>query len=135
MKFTNIQLDDEEIERIARRLYELLEPRLLAIHKPTEDRLLTVKEVANYTGYSVQWIYNNKDKLQPHYISRKPLFRLSTINEILNNNRPINRNKTLNSINPIDKSENHNCLPINPIDNSEDYNCLPIKVRKFKKQR
>jgi excisionase family DNA binding protein len=55
----------------------------------TEDRYLTVEELAQYMGYSKQWIYNNyKRKGIPHEKpGRKLLFKLSEIDKWIETNR------------------------------------------------
>ncbi len=82
------ELEQTDIESIAQRVAELLKP-LLAGNNHSEDRLLNVKQLSEYTGVSKQWIYNNKKKLQPEYLNGKPLFRLSKINAMLRPEEPI----------------------------------------------
>lgn len=83
------ELEHTDIESIAQRVAELLKPLFTGNTYKSEDRLLTVKQLSEYTGLSRQWIYNNKKKLQPEYLNGKPLFRLSKINSMLKSEVPV----------------------------------------------
>lgn len=87
------ELESQDIEAIVQRVVELLKPLLAGNGKQdAEDRLLTVKELSAYIGYSTRWIYNNQKKLQPEYLNGKPLYRLSKINALLKQDKPDNSN-------------------------------------------
>lgn len=93
-----IRLSEEDIKAIASKVLEMLMPYFAGNRGQNEaDRLLTVSELAEYLGYSKQWIYNHQKILRPERINGKPLYRLSRIDTLLhsrgnhqgNNNEPI----------------------------------------------
>jgi excisionase family DNA binding protein len=73
----------ELIDMIADRVIEKLLPVLQGGGQGPQDKLLTVKELSDYTGLSRQWVYNNKRYLPHVNINRKPLFRRSEIDQWL----------------------------------------------------
>ncbi len=76
-------------EAIAQRVFDLLRPHLSNNGKhEAEDRLMTVKALSEYTGLSRQWIYNNRQKLEPVYLNGKPLFWQSRIKAMLETEKP-----------------------------------------------
>jgi predicted DNA-binding transcriptional regulator AlpA len=60
-------LDQDDVDAIARRLAELLEPRNRA-------ELVDVKELARCLGTSTSWIYRNADRLGVRRIGRRLRF-------------------------------------------------------------
>jgi hypothetical protein len=84
-------LEPEDIESIAQRVVEVLKPLLVGNGRSeSEDRLLTVKALSEFTGLSRQWIYNNRQKLEPVYLNGKPLFWQSRIKAMLEPEKPKN---------------------------------------------
>ena len=47
------------------------------------DKWFNVRQLSDYIGMSMQWIYNNKNKLPHSNINNKPLFRKSDIDRWL----------------------------------------------------
>lgn len=74
------------VDMIADRVIEKLLP-VLKCHSQSEDKYLTVRQLAEYTGYSMQWIYNNKSKIPHIFRKRKPLFKRSEIDAWLSEYR------------------------------------------------
>lgn len=79
-----LTLPQELVELIAKEVFDFLKPLLSGNSKQDiDDRYLTVKQLSDYTGMSVQWIYNNVRSLPHLNLNRKPLFRKSDIDSWL----------------------------------------------------
>ena len=72
-------LEPQDIEAIAQRVAEILRPQLTGMQHVPDERYMNVKQLANYTGMSSSWIYNNKKSLPHRNLGGKPLFRKSEI--------------------------------------------------------
>ena len=120
------ELETQDIEAIALRVVELLEPLFSNYRKhDVEDRIFTVKRLSAYIGLSERWIYNNKYKI-PHFNKKedgfkrkgKPLFRKSEIDRWLETFRKEPGSSGVRNITAATKSE-----------------IIPIQQRAFKPQK
>lgn len=91
-------LEPGDIEAIAVRVYELVEPVLSGMKFDPYDKWMNVKELSKYICMSSQWIHNNKNLLPHVNIGNKPLFRKSEIDAWLQQYRVTNREQVQNQI-------------------------------------
>jgi hypothetical protein len=92
------QLEPEDISAIAQAVMEQLKPFIAGNgNGDIRDRWFNVKQLSNYIGMSMQWIYNNKNKLPHSNINNKPLFLKSDIDRWLESFRANTRNEVIAS--------------------------------------
>jgi hypothetical protein len=78
------QLEPEDIQAIAEAVMAKLKPIIAGNgNGDIRDRWFNVKQLSNHISMSMQWIYNNKNKLPHSNINNKPLFRKSDIDRWL----------------------------------------------------
>ncbi len=101
-----LTLPQELVDLIADKVIEKLKPVISGNgkHDP-DDRWFNIKQLSNYIGMSIQWIYNNKNKLPHSNINNKPLFRKSEVDRWLESCRVHTINEPIEL--PVLKGMNH----------------------------
>jgi excisionase family DNA binding protein len=79
------ELEDSDIERIAKKVAEELKPLLNNSHDSKGDELMDVKGLAAYLNVNKQWIYEKTHlNVIPYYkVGKYPRYRKSKIDEWL----------------------------------------------------
>ncbi len=79
----NIVIDDEDIQRIAEKVTELLTPRI-NIHEPV-DEIFDKKGLAEYLGVDISWIDKNLHRITHFKLGKYVRFRRSHIDRWIEN--------------------------------------------------
>lgn len=96
----NIELEKKDIDAIALSVAEILKPFISHNGKTNADIIFDVCGVAEYLKVKKQWIYEkvHVKKIPFYKIGKYPRFRLSKIDEWLNQNEHGNNYKEADSL-------------------------------------
>ena len=96
----------ELVDSIADKVIEKIKPFIAGNGNGDQrDRWFNVKQLSDYIGMSMQWIYNNNNKLPHSNINNKPLFRKSEVDRWLESCRVNKSNEPIGL--PVLKRMNH----------------------------